>query len=223
LLVTVLAYYLAERYVYGIYPLMILLSIYSGICIMESLGKKMQLLLDGLLHFRWIALCFFILLLVANIQIGRVLGSYQEALLRRNPEVFEYVRTHRQAGDIVISTVPPAVLPSLGKLDYYLFAPLGAENFDSLYWKDGRLIDRWAGGVVVNSTDQLNRIIEKSQRVWINVDDVRHLRVERKLSQYIQLFGKPVFETFGSRLRLWQPEDGFPSRIPNQGQDLGNY
>lgn len=103
LIVTLLTYFLAERYVYGVYPLFILLSIYSGISIMESLGKRMQSMLNGLLHFRLIALSFVVLLLVSNIQFVRVLASYQEALLRRHTEIFEYVRTHRQSGDIVIS------------------------------------------------------------------------------------------------------------------------
>ena len=223
LLVTILAYYLAARYVYGVYPLFILLSIYSGICIMESLGKKMQSVLNDLLPLRAIALSFILLLLICNIQPGRVLAGYQEAIVRRNTELFDYIRTHRQSGDVVLSSVPSFAPISFGKLDYYLFTPLQDENFDATYWHDSRLIDRWGGGVIVNNVEQLNRILEKSKRVWLHVDDVRHPRVTLELRQYVQVLGKPAFETFGTRLRLWQPENGLPSRIHNEGKDLGAY
>ncbi|MBV9389782.1 MAG: glycosyltransferase family 39 protein [Chroococcidiopsidaceae cyanobacterium CP_BM_ER_R8_30] len=223
LIVTCLTYTLAERYVYGVYPLFIMLSVYSGICIMESLGKRMQWILDNLLPLKLIALSCLLLLLVGNIQPERILPSYQEAILRRHSDIFEYIRIHKQSGDIVVSSVPVAAIPSLGKLDYYLFANLGTENFDSLYWHDNRLIDRWAGGVVINSVDQMNRILKQPHRVWIHIDDVRQPKVEHLLAQYVQFLGKPVFETFGGRLRLWQPEDGFPTLISNEGKDLGAY
>jgi 4-amino-4-deoxy-L-arabinose transferase-like glycosyltransferase len=223
LLVTILAYDLAERYVYGIYPLFILLSIYGAISITESLGIKLKFFLNHLLPLRAISLTCIVLLLLANIQPERVLASYQESLNRHNTELFDYIRIHRKPGDVVISAVSSFPPISSVKLDYFLFTPLKRENFDATYWRDGRLIDRWGGGVVINNTDQFNRILEKSQRVWIHVDDVRHSRVTPELRHYVEILGKPVFETFGTRLRLWQPEDGLPSRIRNEGQDLGAY
>lgn len=153
-------------------------------------------------------------------QITRVTNSYQEALLRRNSQVFDYIRVHRQSGDIVLS---PLSSVSLGKLDYYLFPVWRGENFDSAYWRDGRLIDRWGGGVIVNNLDHLNRIIDKSQHIWINIDDVRNPRANSDLGKYIQILGKPVINSFGTHLRLWKPEDGLPNRIPNKGKDLGAY
>ncbi|MBE9037222.1 glycosyltransferase family 39 protein [aff. Roholtiella sp. LEGE 12411] len=222
-LVTCLTYNLAERYLYGIYPLFIILSIYSGICIIESFSRRINYILNGLLSLRIIFLSFILLIFISNIQFGRVLDSYQQVLLRSNTQLFDYISNHRRSGDIVISSAPAFAPNSLGKLDYYLFTPLRGENFDLLYWRNGRLIDRWGGGEVVNSIDRLNAILDKSQRIWIHIDDVRHFRVTPELSQYVQTLGKPVYETFGSRLRLWQPGDGLPSRIPNEGKDLGAY
>lgn len=223
LLTTVLTYNLAERYVYGLYPLIILLSIYSAICMIESLIQRINLPVYGLPPLKLLALCSVIVLIICNMQPIRVLASYQESLTRRNNELLAYVKTHREAEDVVISPMSSFTPTSLGKLDYYLFNPIQRENFDAVYWHNGRLIDRWGGGVVLNNVDQLNHILEKSKRVWINVDDVRNYRVTPELREYIKILGKPVFETFGTRLRLWQPEDGLPSRIPNQGKDLGAY
>ncbi|WP_256874946.1 glycosyltransferase family 39 protein [Nostoc sp. C052] len=222
-LITVLTYNLAERYVYSLYPLIILLSIYSAICLIEALIKGVGLLVYSLPHLKSFALFGIVILIVFNIQPMRVLATYDESLTRRNNELLTYVRTHREAKDIVISPMSSFASISLVKLDYYLFSFKDNENFDTVYWHDGKLIDRWAGGVILNSVDQLNHILEKSERVWINIDDVRNNRVTPELRDYIKKLGKPVFETFGTRLRLWQPEDGLPNRIPNKGKDLGAY
>ncbi|MEH2284806.1 MAG: glycosyltransferase family 39 protein [Nostoc sp.] len=223
LVTTVLTYNLAERYVYGLYPLIILLSIYSAICMIESLIQRINFPVYGLPSLKLLALCSVIVLVLCNMQPIRVLASYQESLTRRNNELLAYVKSHREAGDVVISPMSSFTPTSLGKLDYYLFNPIQRENFDAVYWHNGRLIDRWGGGVVLNNVDQLNHILEKSKRVWINIDDVRNSRVTPELGEYIKILGQPIFETFGTRLRLWQPEDGLPSRIPNQGKDLGAY
>ncbi|MBN3962486.1 glycosyltransferase family 39 protein [Nostoc sp. NMS8] len=223
LLVTVLAYNLQERYIYGMYPIFILLSIYSGICMIESLGRIMQSLLHNFLPLKTIFVTCFVLVIICNLQPERVLSGYQEAINRKNTILFEYIRTHKKSGDVVLSTMPSFAPISIGKLDYFLFTPLKNENFDLAYWKDGKLIDRWGGGEIVNSVDKLNHILEKSNHVWIQIDDVRHNRVLPELRQYVQTLGKPIFETFGTRLRIWQPSDGLPNNIPNQGKDLGAY
>ncbi|MBD2512138.1 glycosyltransferase family 39 protein [Nostoc muscorum FACHB-395] len=223
LLITLLTYNLAERYVYSVYPLIILLSIYSGVCLIEALIEKINFLVSSLPYLKSLALFSLVILIGFNLEPIRVLASYQESLTRRNNELLTYVKNHRKPEDIVISPMSSFTPTSLGKLDYYLFNPKERENFDGLYWHNGKLIDRWGGGVVLNNVDQLNHILEKSDRVWINIDDVRNTRVTPQLRDYIKNLGKPVFETFGTRLRLWQPEDGLPNRIPNQGKDLGAY
>jgi len=44
------------------------------------------------------------------------------------------------------------------------------------------------------------------------------------MSDYIEKFGQPVQESFATRVRLWQKDDGrLPERIPNSGKDLGTY
>ncbi|MUG94382.1 glycosyl transferase [Scytonema sp. UIC 10036] len=220
IIVTILSYQSEERYAYGIYPLFILLTIYSTISITESLGNKFQLVLNGAIPLRTITLSFAILLLLINTQPTRMLAGYQEAINRRNTSIFEYIRIHKQPEDVVISPTPSFGSISLNGLDYFL---LGSNFFDGLYWNEGRLIDRWAGGVVVSNIDQMNRILEKSKRVWLHIDDIRESRINTETWQYIQTLGKPVIDTFGTRLRLWQPEDGLPSRIPNTGKDLGAY
>lgn len=220
IIVTLLCYDTAERYGYSIYPLFVFLAIYSAISITESLGKRLQQVLNGLLPLRAIALSIAILLLFCNIEPARTLAGYQEAINRRNDLVFEYIRTHKQPGDVVISPLPSLSVISLGSIDYFL---MGTGYFDATYWHDGRLIDRWAGGVVVSNLDKMNHVLEKSKRVWIHLEDTREVRFNSNIWKYMEILGKPVLDSFGTRLRLWQPEDGLPRHIPNEGKDLGAY
>ncbi|WP_208341818.1 glycosyltransferase family 39 protein, partial [Aetokthonos hydrillicola] len=220
LLVSILCYDTAERYGYAIYPIFVLLAIYSAICITESIGAKLQGVLDGLLPIRAIALSIAILLVLGNIEPARTLAAYNESINRRNSQIFEYIQKHKQKGDVVISTLPSLAVTNLGKLDYFL---MGTGYFDATYWHEGRLIDRWAGGVVLNNLEQMNRVLEKSKRVWIHIEDTRERRFRGTTWKYIETLGKPIIDSFGTRLRLWQPEDGLPSRISSQGKDLGAF
>ncbi len=219
ILVTILCYDTAERYGYGIYPIFIFLAIYSVICITESLGTKLQQVLHGLLPIRAIALSIAILLLIGNIEPARTLAGYDESINRRNNLVFDYIRAHKELGDVVISPLPSLSVISLGSIDYFL---MGTGYFDATYWHEGRLIDRWAGGVIVSNLEQMNHVLEKSKRVWIHLEDTRESRFKHSTWKYVETLGKPVIDSFGTRLRLWQPEDGLP-RIPSQGKDLGAY
>jgi 4-amino-4-deoxy-L-arabinose transferase-like glycosyltransferase len=218
--VTLTTYLLTERYTYPVYPLFILLAVYSGICIVTSLSKVLESILDSLLPLRAIALAFIVLLLLGNIEPARVLSGYQEAIVKRDTKLFEYIQTHRQPGDVVVSPSITFAAVNLGGLDYFL---TGSGYLDAPYWHDGRLVDRVAGGVVVSNLDQLNHVLEKSQRVWLHVDDLKENRFDSEMIEYLVTLGKPVFDSFGSRLRLWQAEDGLLPRVPNQGKNLGAY
>jgi hypothetical protein len=223
-LLTVMVLAHASRYSYSIYPLFIILSIYSAICIMASLGKSLEAALNGILPLRAIALSFLTLLLIFNIEPTRVLDSYHDAMSRHNPKVFEYIRDHRQPGDVVFANLPAAAAINLGGLDYYL-PPTGMLGFDGVYLSDGRLIDRWAGGEAITTIDQMSHVLAKANRVWIQVDDRKAPDEPElaKLYHYYRTIGKSAMETFGVRLRLWQKEDGLLPREPNQGQDLGAF
>jgi hypothetical protein len=122
---------------------------------------------------------------------------------------------------VVISSSPFGAAIVLGGIDYYL---PGTLSFDTLYSHNGRVIDRWAGGVVISNLDQLSRIQEQAQRIWVHLDDHKQNNFPPEMRDYIEKFGQPVQESFATRVRLWQKDDGqLPERIPNSGKDLGTY
>jgi hypothetical protein len=220
LLTTIISYQSDERYVYAAYPVFVLLSVYSAVCILDRLCRILELVIKGLVPLRAIGLSFVILLLIGNLEPARALGGFQEAINRRNTQVFEYVKEHKLPNDVVVSPLPSLAVTSLGKLDYFL---MGKGYFDATYWREGRLIDRWAGGQVISNLDQLNHVLENSKRVWLHLEDSREGRFSPEVWEYVETLGRPVIDSFGTRLRLWQPEDGLPRRVPNTGKDLGAY
>ncbi len=219
LIVTLISYQPDERYIYAIYPIFILQAIHSAIHITNSLTHQLNLMFQQL-PLQRLALSIVILLLILNIQPVRVLFSYQESINKRNSQMFEYIMTHKQASDVVISPLPSLAVTNLGKIDYFL---MGTGYFDAIYWNKDKLIDRWAGGQIITNPDQINHVLEKSKRVWIHLEESRKGRFNRHTWEYVETLGKPVIDSFGTRLRLWQPENGIPRLITNQGKDLGAY
>lgn len=224
LVVTLLVLQVGARYAYSVYPLFIILSIHSLIEIAAALGRRFDRILNKQIFLSEITLCFAILLLLNNLEIERTFAGYRDALSRHNPQVFEYIRTHKKPGDVVFANLSSAAAIALGGLDYYM-PPEQVLRVDALYIRDGRLIDRWGGGRSVISADQMSQILEKANRVWLQLDDSKPPSDPTllQLYNYIQSLGQPVLETYAVRLRLWQREDGFLPHIPNRGQDLGNY
>ncbi|NHC33433.1 glycosyltransferase family 39 protein [Scytonema millei] len=220
ILLTILIYQIATRYTYQIYPIFILLAVYSAACIAESLASKFEVFTRNSLPTRGIAIASIVLLLILNVEPNRVLASYQDALTRRNNEAFAYISSHRQPGDVVISTSPAAASTGLGGLDYFI---PGNIRFDVFYWNNGRVIDRWGGGKLISNLDQMSHVLENSKRVWLHVDNHTEGRFEPVFRDYIETLGQPIMETFGARVRLWKPEDGVFPHVPYQGGDLGAY
>ncbi|MDX2231605.1 MAG: glycosyltransferase family 39 protein [Leptolyngbyaceae cyanobacterium bins.349] len=223
IILTLVVFQSASRYVQHIYPLFILLSVYGAICVSASLAKPLERLLQSLVPIQSIAISLTVLLLVFNTEPARALTAYNHALLAGHSSIAEYIKAQRQPGDIVISYAPGVYAP-ITRLDYYL--PHRLAPFDALYLKEGRLIDRWAGAVLINNIDQLNQVLSQGHRVWIHRSDRPMPRDPHlaELQRYIETLGEPELETLGASLSVWSPEKGtMPPQIPNQGRDLGTY
>jgi len=213
-----------SRYTVPLYTFLVILAVYSAFRILEELGRRFEFILNNKLPLKKIALIYFSLFLLFNIEPSRVLDSYKELLVRNEDEIFEYIRDHRQPGDVVISSTPPLAAVILNGLDYY--APSKSLLFlDSFYWNNGRLVERWAGGTLLNNIDQLNNVLAQEKRIWIQIDDVLpSLESELKyFYYYIRNVSKPVLETYGVQLRMWERGDVIFKNRRNKGQDLGSY
>ncbi|NEP60040.1 MAG: glycosyl transferase [Symploca sp. SIO2G7] len=222
--VTVVVLFEGSRYTYPLYPLFVLLSIYSACHLAEIFGEKLTNISGNLLPFKLIVISSVLTLLLFNIEPIRILSSYQDSITARHIQVTEYIKNHKQPGDIVISNVPSVHSNLLGGADYFI--PHRMSFFDAVYWRDGQLVDRWEGGIVVTNADQLKEILTQNQRVWLHLLYTPQLPSDIEIAKFhdlLETLGEPVLETFGTTLRLWDSKAGVLPRLVNQGKEFGSY
>lgn len=220
---TLLVYVIAARYFYPIYPIFVMLAVYSAICIIESICNNLEVTFVSKIPLQKLCLLLVVIIFASNLEIEQVFAAYQDAIAIRNTDIAEYIQAHKKPGDIVISNTS-AVHAIQGGLDYYI--PHRLSIFDAVYAKEGVVVDRWGGGKLLTNLDQLSHILQNSDRVWIHIFDRPQPPKNPEYSEiysFYQTLGQPIFETFGARLRLWQKADGILPRVPNEGKDLGNY
>ncbi|NEP50851.1 MAG: glycosyl transferase [Moorea sp. SIO3C2] len=222
--VSILVTLTGSRYAYSFYPLFILFSVYSILSIALFLSNRFNQILNNQLPLKSIVLFFVIMLLAFNIETDRILNSYSESLTPRHIQISQYIVDHFQPGDVVICNVPSVHANVLNGADYYV--PHRMSFFDAVYWNDGRLIGRWEGRSALVNVDQFSHVIEKHNRIWIHLLHQPQLPKDSELAQFydlLQTTGKPILDTFGANLRLWEKDDGLLQRVPNRGRDLGPY
>ncbi|MEM6597734.1 MAG: glycosyltransferase family 39 protein [Cyanobacteria bacterium P01_C01_bin.69] len=212
------------RYFYIIYPLFVILAVYTAVCLMQKLGEKFEEALAHRLPLKNICIVAVGLLLFFNLKLVDVFRAYGDNITDRQVEMFDYIREHREPEDIVIAFQPQAQLAAinLSKLDYLL---VNEPRFDHLYEdSEGKIIDRWAGATAIFNVDQFRQILESTPgRVWITSSSADPPRKSNPLTPYATNLGKTVFETYGGHLRLWQPDDGLIIRMPSQNGDVSTF
>lgn len=222
-IITIMVFLKAARYTYPTYPIFLLLGIYGAFCIMGDIGRYIDRYTDRDHLWQTVLTVCLIGLLIFNIEPIRILNSYHDSIRPRHTDLAEYVRDMRQPGDRIISNVPAGYSTTLGGADYYLMHRMSF--FDAVYKHQGRVIDRWEGGILLTNGDQLKEIMENSNRVWFHLFD-RQLPKDPELARFfnqIQGTGQPILETYGAQLRLWAKDDGVLQRSPDQGGNFGAY
>lgn len=82
-----------------------------------------------------------------------------------------FVARQRQPGDVIMSPQPPACAWGMGEpCDYYLTQ---RNWYTYVTPRDGKLVDRWSGAELLNTTAHFVEIIKRAPRVWIITDSER--------------------------------------------------
>lgn len=103
-------------------------------------------------------------------------------------DVFAYVATHRQAGDVVMTPQPPACVFILREPCDYYARERGYEPY--VIAQNGVLVDRWSGARLLESVTQLEAVVRAAPRVWFVTDR------ERLAKRYNGEFLRMVVEQF---------------------------
>ncbi|MBP0038173.1 MAG: glycosyltransferase family 39 protein [Roseofilum sp. SBFL] len=204
---TLLVYVVAARYFYPIYPLFIILSLYGATCLIGTISQPWNQQLSSQRVIQKMTWIFLAILLLGNLEVEKVVGAYSDAIAIRNTEILDYIQSHKQPGDIIISNTS-AVYTSIGGLDYYI--PHRLSIFDAVYARNGEVIDRWGGGKLLTDLDQLNSILSNHNRVWIHqFDRLQPPKsfLHAKEHNLYKTLGDSQFETFGAQVKLWKPEN----------------
>ena len=114
--------------------------------------------------------------------------------------------------------MPAAIV--FGGIDYYLMELV---QFDEIYLKDNRLIDRWAGGQLVSKPDHLRQLFHRHSRLWIILDEPEADKTTERFKQMILQSGEVRFEFFGGKVALWDQSRGTLATMPDWGGSVDSY
>jgi len=109
---------------------------------------------------------------------------------------FRHLQQVVQPGDVVLSTNPSACALYLGQCDYFAMQA-GYEEY--VLRPEGRLVDRWTGAPLLNTTEQLQQVLDTSPRVFLVVDGWRlQSRFENEFIRTVLDQMTPIFDEQGA-------------------------
>ncbi|MCE9548038.1 MAG: glycosyltransferase family 39 protein [Planctomycetia bacterium] len=99
----------------------------------------------------------------------RLPGSFSTKLLADSNGAFQYIRSQLRPGDLIVVTQPHAkgALMEIGRVDYEMHIPL---VYDFVLRQNGRLVERGAGAGVIYSVEQFQKLCAEHGRVWVAID-----------------------------------------------------
>ena len=221
--ITILIMQIALRYLYIIYPYLIILTVMTLAAFVQyGLNYFSRFSDNSLLARRWIMVMSSTLFLAAcvNLEIPKIVDSYQVGRNLGHMSALQYIEQYRQPGDKVVSVHPMPAAIVFGGIDYYLMELV---QFDEIYLKDNRLIDRWAGGQLVSKPDHLRQLFHRHSRLWIILDEPEADKTTERFKQMILQSGEVRFEFFGGKVALWDQSRGTLATMPDWGGSVDSY
>ena len=222
---TVLVMQIASRYVFMLYPLLMVGVVASLAEVIRFAAARLSAPLTGnprLLARAWSGFAWTIVLafLGLNVPLAALARSYSYNLIMEYERAYRYILAHRQPGDIVITVSPMAGAIVLNGVDYYLQSRVG---FDEVYMTAPAVVDRWSGGRLISKPDLLRDALLRSKRAWIILDQAEDRKFDVDFLTYIQDTSTVQFTSLGVDLRLW--DSGVPKWefYPNTGGAIDNY
>ena len=168
LFTNLLVTHVSLRYQYWLIPLWLLaathgakvIGLWLASILEDSARREARIVMPA------IGVCGLVVLTVLSYSPWRIARSYEVKILGDSTGAMRFVAENRRPDDKLVATEPHthAGLIEAGGVDYDLSIPL---LYDFAVLDDGKLIDRNAGATVVASTEQLQRVCEQNDRVWI--------------------------------------------------------
>lgn len=209
--VTVLVMQIANRYVFCLYPAFIIVSVLSADALLakgrEFIFSSSAGGITGVVSQRWQATMVVMLLclMIANVEPARVLGSYESNRNYQHQQALEFIASQRAEGDKLVTVHPMPAAIIFKQLDYYLMESI---SFDEVFMSDQGIIDRWSGGKLISKIEQLHRVMQSNDRVWIVMDDYEKPKFSDEMLTFIIDSTQVEYEFFGGKVYLWERDAG---------------
>lgn len=216
------------RYLYWIFPLWILLSV-DGMrqvaVSLVSLIYRPTINLNRYVMHTTICFGLFTCCVLVSWSLWRIPGSYELSILGDSTRAMRWISSQKAPGDRVAVSEPHTHCAFLeaGKCDYDLAIPL---LYDFAVMRDGKLVDRNGGGLVVSNLDDLINVFSQGDRVWIALNREKfrtrgkNLRWEypgARFELFIRKNCQLKYRTYLWSVYLWDPANGF--YVPFQMQE----
>jgi hypothetical protein len=213
----ILVLQIAGRYVLLLYPFLIMIAVATADVLLRRIGNYVagRGQRDGWMRPAWyrIASTLAVIALVVALEPAKIVQSYGQGVNLGHEAAYRFISEHHRAGDVVITESPMSGAIVLYGVDYYLSVPV---SFDELYWRPRGIVDRWAGGVFLSKLEQVQRVFQSHERVWIIIDQVESAKMPMELNEFLESAGV-VHEFFGGRLLLWDQTGGRLVESPDRG------
>ena len=169
LMTNLLVSHVSLRYQYWLFPIWILVSLLAIQLILKLLVGLIYRPETNLNRYvTTLGACSSVVLcaIIFSWSPWRTLQSYEAKQLGDSTGCVRWVQSQMCSGDKLAITEPHthAACMEAGKVDYDIAIPL---LYDFAVFQDGRLVDRNGGGELVSNLDDLIRLFEQEDRVWI--------------------------------------------------------
>ncbi len=224
---TVLVMQIANRYLFSIFPLLIILSVITICALIDRVvawcnrlerSSSFRFILKD--RVRVVLYGLFFIALIVNCEPNKYRLSFEPGTFIDHLQALEELKKIKQDGDKIMAAHPmPAAIVFKG-IDYYLMESI---YFDELYMRDNVPKDRWAGGELVSKVDKIRDVFLKNERVWILIDEFELRKISNKMAHFIEGSTVNVKEFFGVKLLLWDKSHGKLVLQPDQGGAYHKY
>jgi 4-amino-4-deoxy-L-arabinose transferase-like glycosyltransferase len=225
IMLTVLVVQSASRYIFPLYPFIVMLSILTIDAVLQTSANDF---FPGALESlqgtkkRWIGLMAAIIgsIVLCNMEPWKTVFAYGHPLNLEHQEGFEYIRQHKQDRDKIMSVHPMTAAILFGGIDYYLANPI---SFDEVYSVERGIIERWAGGKLISKIDQIRELFHQHQRLWIMLDELETLKMPPEILDFLARSTTVEYELFGVKILLWDHAAGRYTTAIDQGGAGDSY
>ena len=210
-----------ERYIYHIYPLMLFIAAYGLVeasCLLQNQISKRIFVQSKTGPFKQLfthaflpAFISLVLIMSPWFRFSRKIpdityGTNGAVSHLEWREAANFVKIRLSDNDPIISTLPLTVNYYAGNAEYYFLASLENPRPNEVYRSPSGLRDTYNNSLVVDTVNDIEKIVENNSIGWIIVDTYRLERqryVRPKVVEYIKAHLKCLYKTPGGTVEVY--------------------